>query len=178
MVDRRNLNTNWNHKSFLYVKVMDTRIGIQVAEYFLNKAATYGECLSFIKLSKLIYIAHGYSLALGGGNLLDEDIEAQNFGPFMRYIYNNYYPKLQRYTHSVQFNKKRYKCTAPDNIIPLLDRVWDTHNKLTCTQLSYLSHKDGSPWHTAIKNGMKFIPNDIIKKYYESQLVNDIEYYI
>ena len=52
-----------------------------VANYFLARAKESGETLSPMKLQKLIYFAHGWHLAVFDAPLLDEEVQAWDYGP-------------------------------------------------------------------------------------------------
>ncbi len=57
----------------------------QVANWFIERAAQEGEYLTQLKLQKLVYMAHGWNLALLGKPLISENIEAWKWGPVIRY---------------------------------------------------------------------------------------------
>src|SRR5262245_11323328 len=58
-----------------------------IANEILDLAAADGKPLSQMKLQKLVYYAHGWNWALMDKPLLDEQIQAWNFGPVIRTLY-------------------------------------------------------------------------------------------
>ena len=62
----------------------------QVAEYFLNLARADDKTLSPMQVLKLVYIAHGWNLGLNAQPLVNEDIEAWQYGPVIPSLYHKY----------------------------------------------------------------------------------------
>ena len=59
-----------------------------IANAFLQRAFNEKKAIGQLKLQKLVYIAHGYYLALTGGNpLVNEPFEAWDYGPVNRTLY-------------------------------------------------------------------------------------------
>lgn len=119
-----------------------------VANRFIELANKDGRKLTPMQLIKLSYIAHGFSLAINRRPLLDEDIEAWRYGPVVPSLYK----RLKKYgssevdgPQSVSFlNLKGEKLDEQD--AKLVDIVFQKYGKLTGVQLSYLTHKPGTPW--------------------------------
>ncbi|MYG39972.1 MAG: DUF4065 domain-containing protein [Nitrospira sp. SB0677_bin_15] len=157
-----------------------------IANYFL---AHYGKKgISPLKLQKLIYIAHGWHLAIQEKPLVDDEFaEAWQFGPVFPSIYHEFksfgsnpIPANERAKElRSDFNQEPPVFTWETPMIrendketpALLDRVWEVYSKYTASELSALTHQEGTPWHTVWNEnpGMKnmHIENDEIKKYYK-----------
>jgi uncharacterized phage-associated protein len=62
-----------------------------VADWFLARGVQEPPTqISHLKLQKLCYYAQGYHLALLGGGLFKDDIEAWQHGPVVRSVYNRF----------------------------------------------------------------------------------------
>ncbi|MFI5200989.1 MAG: Panacea domain-containing protein, partial [Candidatus Kapaibacterium sp.] len=61
---------------------------ILIANYFINKSKEESVVLTPMKLVKLVYIAHGWTLALRDRELLTESVEAWQYGPVLPSVYH------------------------------------------------------------------------------------------
>jgi uncharacterized phage-associated protein len=141
-----------------------------ISSYFIKKSIQEGNNVTPMKLIKLIYIAHGFKLALDNGNpLLDEAVMAWKYGPVIKSVY-------QAYKH---FGKDAI--TQPDggnydidNIseksMKIMDLVWEVYKDYSGLQLSTLTHQSGTPWditcRTIGENSM--IPENLIRNHYQT----------
>ena len=66
---------------------------IAIANEFLELAAREGVSLSQMKLQKLVYFAYGWSLALRGDPLVNEQVECWDYGP----VFPSLYRRTKRY---------------------------------------------------------------------------------
>ena len=143
-----------------------------VANYFLR---TYGtqHGISPLKLHKLVYLAHGWHLALYNTPLVaDENAEAWQHGPVFPSLYHEFSgfgrgPIVGRLAEDWAIEKagepnpnsvmRRLLTSRIRKRIPqidkadtqtcrLLDRIWDVYGGLSAWQLSAMTHKPGSPW--------------------------------
>src|SRR5437867_1299935 len=64
-----------------------------VANEFLRAAWQSGRTLTNMQLQKLVYIAHGYTLAMTHDPLIRQSVEAWRYGPVIRDLYR----ALQKY---------------------------------------------------------------------------------
>jgi uncharacterized phage-associated protein len=145
-----------------------------IANELLVIAQKNGEYLTPMKLQKLLYFAHSWHLAFTDKPLIDEQIEAWQWGPVVASIYHakkNSGP-----------NPIRNLCVDSEGNDPrvpiedcythsLLAEIWKVYGLLTAIQLSNISHDKGSPWDTANNaNGSQLrnwpIDNNAIKKYF------------
>ncbi|MFN0131232.1 MAG: Panacea domain-containing protein [Phycisphaerales bacterium] len=132
-----------------------------VANHFLELGERDGVPLSSMKLQKILYYAHGWHLALTGEPLLDDSIEAWQYGPVIPSIYHEFKqfgsrPITSRYTHGV-WNDGDVAFVAPrlnecegntERAIAICDRVWQQFKDFTALQLSTMTHREGTPWFT------------------------------
>lgn len=146
-----------------------------IANYFLDLARKNGETLSPMKLQKLVYYAHGWYAGYTGQPLINEEIEAWQYGPVIPSLYYAFKPygagAIKEKASDWEGNRF-LEVSVPDdpNIRSFLDNVWDSYGKYTGIALSEMTHAGGSPWHKTweICKGVKNtdIPFDIIRDHF------------
>lgn len=137
-----------------------------IANYFIDKANKQGNSdLTPMKLLKLVYIAHGWSLAISNKALFHEEVHAWKYGPVIPPLY-----------HSV----KRFKSLPVTEPLPeftgsfiqegdkkVLDFVWNQYGRYDGIRLSAITHKEDSPWYKVWNESREtVIPGNLIKDYY------------
>lgn len=157
-----------------------------VANSFLDLANLNKQKLDLIKLQKLIYFAHGWSLAIYDKPLINEEIQAWQFGPVILSVYHEFKRyglnsiKTKALTLTTEGRSIFPQISLTDNqAIELVKKIWDVYGKFTGIQLSNISHELGTPWAEAqkrnIQNLVSFsITNEEIKKYFISLIKKDI----
>lgn len=117
----------------------------EVADYFLSKInEEYGDCISNLKLQKLVYFAQGFVLAITGKTLFQEDIVAWQHGPVIKSLYDKYkengascIPKPETYNLEHLNNEE---------LTDILDDVYNTYGQFSAWKLRELTHISGAPW--------------------------------
>ena len=135
-----------------------------VANFFIDKSNNEGQIITLMKLSKLVYIAHGWSLALLNRLLIKEPIEAWKFGPVIESLYHEF----KRFGNT-NINMFAIADTIKEEeIVALLNKVWDGYKKYTPYELSNWTHVKGSPWDQVYSPNRRNqeIDNDTIKEYF------------
>jgi len=164
-----------------------------VANYFLELANIEGAAISPMKLQKLLYLAHGWSLALANEPLLDKDIQAWKYGPVIPSVYHEFKefgnePITSR-AAAFSIEDGKFKTNYPELpdgiehqwVRELLKKVWEVYKPLSAVQLSTYTHLPGSPWSQTIGNDKtgfpsdRVISNDIIKEYFLSLTAHNNE---
>ncbi|HWJ25663.1 MAG TPA: type II toxin-antitoxin system antitoxin SocA domain-containing protein, partial [Flavisolibacter sp.] len=106
---------------------------IAVANYFIKKANDEGIELTLMKLVKLVYIAHGWHLALKDNELIDEAVQAWKYGPVVPSVYQVF----KRFGNA-QVTQAGYIVEDGQLITPtitdedekhFLDEVWEVYKK-------------------------------------------------
>ena len=140
----------------------DARI---VANYFLDLANRDRILLSPLKLQKLVYLAHGWSLALRGKPLIRQNVEAWRYGPVIPELYQAF----KNFGGSVISNKAVIREQAEqidEDSQKLIGAVWEKYKNLSALQLSALTHEPGSAWDLVMNNpsffGRPTINDDLI----------------
>jgi Uncharacterized phage-associated protein len=145
-----------------------------VANEFLRIASQSGRRLTNMQLQKLVYIAHGYTLAILSKPLVWQSVEAWRHGPVIKDLY---------------YSLREYGAGIVTQPIPILssDSLSETHRKILATvedaygrftgpQLSTMTHKPGTPWAKVYSpnRDSEIIPDPVIAEYY-AQLLNERE---
>lgn len=149
-----------------------------VAHQFIKMANQEGDAMSPLKLIKLVYIAHGWSLGLRDNSLINEDIFAWKYGPVVESLYhsfkifgsqsisedNPFFPSAAKIqTDLIDADTKEF-----------LTAVWNAYKKFSALQLSTMTHSYGTPWYKVwiemggCKKRHAVIPNELIKDHYKN----------
>ena len=156
----------------------------EVANYFLSKYRKHG--ITPLKIQKLVYVAHGWHLALYDEPLVDDEyVEAWQYGPVFASLYHEFKyrgqlpivelatkvdiepngARIETTPHIPKSNKKTRK---------LLDRIWEVYGNYTGLQMSALCHQPDSPWEHARKVALgrrnANICDEKIKEHYKEKL--------
>lgn len=137
-----------------------------IANQFIERAKRDGVTLTNMQLQKLVYIAHGWALALLDHGLIYEPVEAWQWGPVIPSLYY----KLSHYGAG--------EVTSP---IPMLDSqtidplddalvecVWKSYGRMSGFKLSTITHQKNTPWSRTVKDfGLRsVIPESYIRDHY------------
>ncbi len=153
---------------------------IAVANEFIRAAK--GTALSPMKLQKLVYYAHGWYLALHDEPLIEEHVEAWQFGPVIPELYREF----KRYgntditrpaTQMAYGTSEVYEPRVADDggassrsALEVIQSVWSAYGEYSATKLSNATHKPDTPWSKTYDQGCRstVIPNDLIKDYFRA----------
>lgn len=146
---------------------------VDVAAEMVRYADSLGQPLTHMQLQKLVYIAHGISLAKYDSPLLDEEVDAWKYGP----VIDPLYQVLKPFGSGVVKVKKGTSTSGlTEDQVTLIKEVVDKFKELDGIQLSTLTHQPDSPWYRVWNNGRGHeirgtkIPNDLIKEHYKKIL--------
>jgi len=151
-----------------------------VANAFLYKARQSGAQLSHMKLQKLVFFMHAWSLALAGGSVVAARPEAWTYGP----VFDTLYHELKGFGsrpvdgYLVQMNplsgqrEAQIPHQADEGFWRLLDQVWGRYSPLTALQLSELSHEPGGPWEQARKALKLQLDDEVVRDFYRAKLAH------
>ncbi|MCF6305055.1 MAG: DUF4065 domain-containing protein [Rhodobacteraceae bacterium] len=152
-----------------------------IANVFIKKAKAEGKLLTQMQLQKLVYIAHGWGLAINGEPLTSDAPCAWDYGP----VYPELWQSLRGYGRSA-VNKMikygDYDCNifsdnADDIAVAelsqpesdLVDKIYELYGHFHAFQLSALTHQEGTPWYRVfVENNSKkgVITNNDIKDHF------------
>ena len=142
-----------------------------IANYFLHN---HGEDpnLTPMKLIKLVYIAHGWHLAIRNKPLLNEPPQAWKFGPVIPSLYY----RFKRFKDSRIQNENTNELPNAD-LFPFLEKIWNVYGNYNGVQLSSKTHQPNTPWSITWKKATENtfipsldIPDELIKSHYQQLL--------
>lgn len=146
---------------------------LSIANEFLRRAYDERRELTHMQLQKLVYLAHGWTLAVTGKDLIEEEIEAWEYGPVIRRLYDalrrygsQAVTQLIRWGDDLPYPSGNYgeaKAELSNDEQALVDKVWETYRGYKAFQLSALTHADRTPWTNIYKPGQNKVigPKDI-----------------
>ena len=152
---------------------------LEIANEFLRLAKRDGVPLTQMQLQKLVYLAHGYFLAAHGEPLVEDNVEAWEYGtvfPKLRNatkIYGNVaISKSIKYGDELLFPRysERQEAIADltDNERATIDRVWAAYGKFAAFRLSAITHDPDGPWAAVyVKGRNRVIPDRRIQQYFQ-----------
>jgi uncharacterized phage-associated protein len=163
-----------------------------IANYFLDRAGEDGKQLTPMHIQKLVYYAHAWHLAVdvSGRPLIDEPLEAWNYGPVIRSLYREFKDfgdaPITRRAMEIDPNtldlvapsvdSEIHSGLDPDLVNQLLNRVWQIYKDYTAIQLSNSSHEHGEPWRQIWERHNRkipravHIPNELIRRCFLAKL--------
>lgn len=151
-----------------------------VANFFLEKGNDESRAITPLKLLKLVYIAHGWNLALTGERLFPDRVEAWQHGPVIPSLYHEFkhYGKAPIDEYSTAFDLDSFDLTLPT--IPngdtrtskILEYVWSAYKGFSGWQLRNKTHSSGSPWDQVYEDGCRDteIPDDLVEAHYKERI--------
>lgn len=151
---------------------------LAVANFFVEKSIDGGVELTPMKLIKLVYIAHGWHLAINKEPLISEAVQAWKYGPVVRSVYDQFkgfrdgqVTQMAQVFANGEFIAPR---VSDDNTKAFLQSVWSAYCHFSGWQLSAITHEPNTPWDkTWNANGGSdqtgaVIPNETILQHYVS----------
>ncbi len=156
----------------------------EVANCFLSKYKKHG--ITPLKIQKLVYVAHGWHLALYNKPLVDDEyVEAWQYGPVFASLYHEFkyrgqLPIIEFATKvNIDMNGTRTETTpyipkSDKETRKLIDRIWEVYKHYTGLQMSALCHQPGSPWEIARNEAPgrrnAHVPDTKIMEHYKEKL--------
>ena len=146
-----------------------------VANYLVNKSIDDKNRLPFtpLQVMKLTYYCHAWMLAMHDKELIEQPVEAWQYGPVIADVYHglrdwggefiDQYSPIDGYDGNFDSDEK-----------DTIDRIYEHYGRFDGIQLSALTHQKGTPWEQAWRGRSLWekwrktteIDNDDIKAYY------------
>jgi uncharacterized phage-associated protein len=118
---------------------------IDCANWFIAKAAEFGDLTTHLKVQKMLYYGQAWALALLEQPLFDEEIEAWAHGPVVPEVFHHFKP----------FGWKALDIPAIEQLpqfdadtLGVLEQVFETYGDMSAKTLEAMTHSD-QPWITA-----------------------------
>lgn len=155
----------------------------QVATEFIELAKAEGQQLTPMQLQKLVYFAYGWYLAITGERLIDERVEAWQWGPVIPSLYSEFKrfgsdpiteAPSEMYFEGLVAKLRKFPLASGDarrdeTARSIIRRVWEIYGQYSASQLSSMTHAENSPWSQTPDKDVRGtdIPDEIIKKYFQ-----------
>lgn len=145
---------------------------LAIANSVIAEAERQGKSLTIMQLLKLVYIAHGWSLALLNAPLVNEEPEAWQHGP----VFPSIYREFRRFGAETivgyamgPFGSIR-QANLSEQQRSIVRSVVQNYGDLHAFALSRMTHEPETPWSRVYRNGLGAsddIPNAIIAEHYK-----------
>lgn len=163
-----------------------------IANEFIRRAYAHDRSITPMQVQKLVYFAHGMSLATLHRPLVADVFEAWRFGPVARPLYE----ALRQYggtpiqrliergdgsPFSAEPDEEPVVASADlaPSQVRLIDRIDSRFGSLPAFRLSALTHEAGSPWANVYRDGAgqnNPIPNDALGDYFSRLTIPKAEH--
>ena len=149
----------------------------EIANEFIRLAAADGQAFDQMQLQKLVYIAHGWALAMTGEPLTGDRPEAWDFGPMYRRLadalagYGRHpvtriIPSGAALSSEVRTENDRTWSELEPMECELIARIAKDYGVFSSSQLSALTRGDDAPWASVFGAGegrFRDIPHALIR---------------
>jgi uncharacterized phage-associated protein len=141
-----------------------------VANAILEMAAADGKRLTNMQMQKLVYISHGYTLAMQKEPLLYQGVYAWQYGP----VIPDLYEALKQYGagYVEEPIPELFEGVNPNSPeMDIIRSVWKAYGKFSGPKLSEITHRGQTPWSVVWKERpYGLIHNELIAQHYEQLL--------
>lgn len=139
---------------------------LNVTNNILKRAFREEKDISPMKLQKILYIVYKEYYKRTGRLLFGEQIEAWKYGPVVRSVYDEFKEygsnAIKRYYVDETGTAFEANEEASQQLKSVLDTVWEKYKGFDGIRLSEFTHKEGTAWYKAVKNGVYILnPADI-----------------
>ena len=153
------------------VSVNKMHSAIDASYKLLQLAKKKGIELSNLQVQKLVYIAHGYTLALTGKPLIEDTVQAWKYGPVLHDVYHKLKVHGRDKVPTENIEDISFEPEFSAEEISCMEGVLNLYGEDTPGSLISITHQDDTPWSYAwVKReaGEKFtaIRDEDIKAHY------------
>ena len=149
---------------------MPTAVSVAKCFFDLRKKETNQE-LGFVKIQKLVYFAHTFYLGTTDQTMIEEPLEAWQWGPIFPSLYHcllgQNIPQVMAAAPAIDDEEIR-------SFIGTLERLF---RPFTTLQLSVMAHIERSPWYETVTKttGSSDTSVDFLRKTLPAHLLSDRE---
>lgn len=144
-----------------------------IANHFVSLLKGDGDATTPMKLLKLVYIAHGWNLAVFDAPLIDDRIEAWEYGPVIPDLYHAIKKfGLKEVVGPIKGGSRAILKDYDADHLRLAELVLSTYRGWDAIELSAMTHREGTPWHTVWndrgrqgRRNME-IPNHLLREHF------------
>jgi uncharacterized phage-associated protein len=128
----------------------------------------HGELISNLKLQKLLYYMQGYFIAVFGEPLFENEIEAWQYGPVVRDMYNHF---KGNGASSISLDETATIAELNKSEESLFDEVLNEYSQYSAIKLMNMTHEE-LPWvKTFSEDPQGNISVDLLTVYFKTQIV-------
>lgn len=151
-----------------------------IASKFIDLGIQKGYPVNPMKLQKMVYFAHGLNLAKNNKPLINDEVQAWDYGPVIPSIYHNLKGFGNREINEnpipvgiTIFNTFETQDVLDDESESIINLAFEITKNMSAIQLSNWSHSEGSAWQKTFDGSHnKTIKNEDIKDYFLSVINN------
>lgn len=151
---------------------------LAIANIFIDRASSSGELITPMKVQKLVYFAHGWTLAGLKRPLIAECFEAWEFGPVIPKLYHALksvggepIKDVLRWGDDTPFgldDGEKATTDLTEDEERLIGAIWKRFGHLNAFVLSDFTHVPGTPWSNVYEpKKNRPISNQLIQEYFE-----------
>ena len=177
---------------YLYPKEDDCNMkdsALSIANYFIEIAHNHDVEIKPLRLMKLVYIAHGFMLAIMNRSVLNprfDKVEAWKYGPVIPSVYHSFKiygnnpitKKTTVFTDEEVGKDIEYKIVTPQledkEAKQICNFVFNRYEKFSDWDLVKFLHKPQSPWGLVYEEGKNNEIPDLYTKIYFKKLYNSL----
>ncbi|MBZ9753404.1 DUF4065 domain-containing protein [Deinococcus sp. HMF7604] len=138
-----------------------------VANAFLGLARQEGRALTQMQVHKLVFIAHGFTLALLGRPLMYNTVHAWRGGPVVRRLWQLWGERGTRpIEDALPVAPGEPELSGDPEASDVIRSVWEAYGRMDGLELSRLTHRSGSPWSQVYGQPTDLIPDQVTREYY------------
>ncbi len=141
----------------------------RIANCLIEISDRHNQPMSIMRLLKLAYMSHGWTLAMYDQPLVNDYVQAWRYGPVIPSIYYAFRPFGAYGLKTIPLVKEE---TIDSDDCEFIEAVYDLYKDLSGTSLSQLTHIPGGPWHKTYEPGKLgiVIPNRLISDHFKDKL--------